>query len=224
MCSRWGESCAWKGQHGSKLAFYHLTWTEETALKSLRGALASVVYRRWLWGCTVMLSIEVTQYIHIDFVLYTVKPSVCVNLNSKMGRSAQRWHTPGLINWSCMVKVQEPKCCSCPRQLILKLPHGLFVIAPSPQLKLNPYSVNEHRARQWSLITQPSMWLPSSVTIADHHPWARWHRWQGLIGLTDRCQASWHVMANIDKREVYTGYLAEFLFQDWTSTSSDPIL
>lgn len=96
-----------------------------------------------------------------------------------------------------------------------------FVIAPSPQLKLNPYSVNEHRATQWSLITQPSMRLPFSVTIADHHPRARWHRWQGLIGLTDRCQVPWHVLANTDKREKCIDYPAEFLLDDW---SDDPIL
>lgn len=76
-----------------------------------------------------------------------------------------------------------------------------FVIAPSPQLKLNPYSANEHRATQWSLITWPFNVTPIFCHNSWSPPTGLRHRWQGLIGLTDRCQASWHVMANKDKRE-----------------------
>lgn len=43
-----GELSTWEVQDGSRLALYQLTWSEETAGKSLRGPLASVVYERWL--------------------------------------------------------------------------------------------------------------------------------------------------------------------------------
>lgn len=42
-----------------------------------------------------------------------------------------------------------------------------FVIAPSTQLKLDPYSINKTRDAQWSLIAQPSLRLLFSVKTAD---------------------------------------------------------
>lgn len=149
-----------------------------------------------------MLSIEMILYI---FVLYTVNPSVYANLFFTVWWKPSSWHTPTIINWRFTVKPQQPNAAHAPDNLSKISPMACsdFVIAPSTQLKLDLYSVNEHRATQWSLITQPSMWLPFSVTIADHHPQARWHRWQGLIGLTDRCQASWHVVANRQGGEIH---------------------
>lgn len=177
-CKRWVQWCAWKDHVGATLEFDNLTWTEETSLKKLQG-------RTGLW-CVEEMSLKLYTHAHI-FVLYTVNPSVYAN-----------WHTPTIINWRFTVKPQQPHAARAPDNLSQISPVACsdFVIAPSTQLKLDLYSVNEHRATQWSLITRPSMRLPFSVTIADHHPQARWHRWQGLIGLTDRCQASWHVVAN----------------------------
>lgn len=95
---------------------YHVRWEgtvsilsfnlKRAALKGLRGAL--VYLGCGFEACTVMIGVEVIQYIHVVLIRFTVKPPVLDSMTMRHGSGTTT------VNRRLTGKRRQTKCWLCP--------------------------------------------------------------------------------------------------------------